>query len=201
MGGILSGNRTLRVGKPSTASLPMVRLVHAELYTLEARQGPRLVPHGDGWAMVTFQLREWPVQLKTTPLNFGGKRRWLVCPSCSHRREALYVAHDVLACRACLGLGYESQNENRRQLLFRRANAIRARLGWSPGIVSPDGDRPHRMHRSSYNHLRTELEGLTNALLGYLEVWIEKAEARLDRQELAMSKRMPQGHRGRPATE
>lgn len=181
MGGILSGNRSFRGGKPSRESLPMVRLVHAELYTLEARQGPHLVPHGDGWAMVMFRLREWPVQLETTPLNFGGTRRWLVCPSCSHRREALYVAHDVLACRACLVLGYESQNENRRQLLFRRANAIRARLGWAPGIVSPDGDKPARMHWKTYWRLRAELNGLTTALMGMLIDWIERAEERVDR--------------------
>jgi len=159
----------------------MARLVHKELYSLKPRLGPRAIPQGDGWAMVIYGLREWLVRLETTPLHFGGQRRWLVCPQCSHRREALYVACEALACRSCLGLGYESQNENRRGRMFRRANAIRARLGWASGILSLDGDKPPRMHWRTFQRLRAELDVLTNALLGILGEWLDRAEERVDR--------------------
>ena len=188
MGGILSGNRTFRGGRPSTATLPVARLVNSELYSLKSRPGPRVIPQGDGWAMVLFGVREWPVRLEITPLHFGGQRRWMACPRCSHRREALYVEREVLACRSCLKLGYESQNENRRGRMFRRANAIRARLGWAPGIVNPDGGKPARMHWRTFRRLHAELDALTNALLGILGDWLDKAEERVDRLQRPVTK-------------
>lgn len=177
MGGITSGLRGWRGGKRSTATLPEVRLTHSNLYAVAPRAGPLVRTEGAGWAVVTFGAHEWPVLLDTSPLHFGGARRWLACPQCSHRREALYIAAGVLACRACLGLRYESQHENTRTRMFRRVDAIRARLGWRAGVLSPDGDKPHRMHIRTYMGLRTELEGLTEKLFCHLGEWTGRAEA------------------------
>lgn len=36
------------------------------------------------------------------PCNFGGERRWLVCPDCAKRRTALYLDRGGFSCRVCL---------------------------------------------------------------------------------------------------
>lgn len=57
----------------------------------------------------------WTVRFKlaSTPAHFGGRRWWLVCPTCRHRRAHLYpVAPGVpWICRECLGLTYKSRQE------------------------------------------------------------------------------------------
>lgn len=174
MGGIMSGVRGWRGGKRATSQLPEVRLTHASTAHMGWR-GIYVRPEGEDWATIVHPVHEWLVMIERTPLHFGGWRRWLVCPCCQSRHATLYIVTGVLACRICLGLRYESQHENARSRLFRQADAIRARLGWKPGILSPDGAKPHRMHWRKYLGLRAELAGLTNALLGSLGEWADKA--------------------------
>ena len=180
MGGILSGPRGWRGGKPSTASLPVVRLTHADRWTMERRSTYVRIDGLDHGAVIC-EHREYPVGIAFTPLHFGGGRRWLVCPCCQSRRQALYVAKTGLACRECLGLRYESQHENKRQRAFRSADKLREALGWKPGILNPIGKKPPGMHWMTYERLYAELDERTDALLGNLGTWIERAETRLKR--------------------
>jgi hypothetical protein len=85
--------------------------------------------------------REWedidePVALDTTACNYGGHRYWYCCPivGCGRRAVILYGAGRYFACRLCYRLAYESQREATHDRAARRADKIRARLGWEPGI-------------------------------------------------------------------
>lgn len=181
MGGILSGRRGWRGGKQSTDSLPVVRLTHADTSTLMPRSTYlRIDGHDHG--TVIHGLREWPVWIAMTSLHFGGVRRWLVCPCCQSRRHALYIAKAALACRGCLRLRYGVQHENQRARLIRRADRIRARLGWKSGPLNPDGRKPPGMHWATYFRLREELDALTDALVGNVSKWIDRTEVMLDKR-------------------
>jgi hypothetical protein len=180
MGGVFSGNRGSRGGRAATATLPEARLSHQQLYRVGSFISPRIRPEADGWATVTYGAMTWPVMLQTTQLNLGGVRRWLTCPACSTRRQVLYVWGKDLACRACLGLRFESQHESRRDRLFRRLEKVRAMLGWPPGALAPFGAKPHGMHWRTYSRLRSDAEQLTNVLLVSLNEWVRKAEETLD---------------------
>lgn len=179
MGTVFSGLRGWRGGKPATESLPVARLTYAELYSMRRGKAPRVVPQDHRWARVTYGVREWGVMLNTTPLPFGGCRRYMLCPACDSRRQDLYVSGVVLVCRVCLGLRYGSQHETVRDRMFRRVNTIRERLGWKGGIAQPNGEKPARMHRTTFKRLVDEHDRLANALLGDVGDWISRAEASL----------------------
>jgi hypothetical protein len=181
MGGVLSGYRGWRGGKRPTAALPVVRLTHADTYTLDPRPAYIRID-GHDFGTVVHGSQEWLVCIECTPLHFGGSRRWLVCPCCQTRRQALYIDGKVLACRVCLGLRYESNHENRRQLALRKADRMRAVLGWKPGILNPAEGKPKHMHWSTFQSLTTELDARTDALLGALPDWIDRLERSIERR-------------------
>lgn len=182
MGGVFSGNRRPRLAKRNTTCLHEVKLTMARLYCIQRDGGPTISPQHEEWATVRLGHKEWPVLLDHTPLNFGGQRRWLVCPKCRARRQSLFIGFDGLACRKCLDLKYESQSENVRRRTYRKADKIRAKLGWPPGVLSPNGPKPPRMHQRTFEALRTELELLTSKLLVDLSEWINEAEDALGRR-------------------
>jgi len=181
VGNILSGNRRPRASKKCTTSAPLVRLTHASHFAIKAGQDPCIVPLTDDSAVVRLGQREWPVALTFTAMHFGGQRRWMLCPRCEGRKQTLFISRDALACRACLDLRYESQNENMRGRSLRRIEKIRRRLGWQPGVLSPSGVKPARMHWKTYCALEQELARLTDTLLNNMNIWADKAEALLDR--------------------
>lgn len=181
MGGILSGSHVSRGGRRAVEHLPVARLTYANLF--------RLGPHetyirieSDDFGVVVHGSLEWPVRIAQHKLHFGGYRRWLVCPTCKARREALYVDGHSIACRMCLGLRYASQHENVRDRMFRRANAIRKRLGWKPGTANPLGGKPKGMHWRTYQRLMDEHEQLADALTISVSKWVDRAEDRLSRR-------------------
>jgi hypothetical protein len=183
MGGVFSGNHSSRGGKQATASLPEARLTYQHLDRLDLATGPRIRIEADGWATVVFGAMHWPVRIENIPLNFGGARRWLICSTCSKRRQALYVRDKALACRSCLGLRFESQHENRRSRMFRQLEKVRAKLGWQPGALAPYGAKPQGMHEQTYARLYLEAAQLTESLLLNVNEWISKAERALDARD------------------
>ena len=56
---------------------------------------------------------DYKVSLDTTPCNYGGHRRWFLCPSCQRRSRILYMPPNsrLFACRVCHNLTYRSQQE------------------------------------------------------------------------------------------
>ena len=49
--------------------------------------------------------------LSATRTAFGGRRLWLICPSCGGRCRVIYVGRRWFACRVCHRLRYSSQAE------------------------------------------------------------------------------------------
>lgn len=106
----------------------------------------------------------YSIKLSKTPCNYGGHRHWFNCPSCSKRTSVLYCVHTYV-CRHCTGANYGSQLEQPIDNLFRRLNAIRARLGWQVGIANGYEHRPKGMHRTTYDNLTCEYDNLMEKLI------------------------------------
>jgi hypothetical protein len=103
----------------------------------------------DGW-----QQMEFPVFLQWTRCHFGGQRVWFICPiqQCG-RRVAILYGGNVFACRHCQQLAYESQRETVDDRAARRAETIRRRLNWEPGILNGNAGKPKGMHHRTYDRL------------------------------------------------
>ncbi|PKI01915.1 hypothetical protein [Glaciecola sp. 33A] len=60
------------------------------------------------------------VNITKTPCNFGGVRRWLLCPGCNKKALILYIASNF-RCRTCHNIYHTSSNEGS---LFRATRAV-----------------------------------------------------------------------------
>jgi hypothetical protein len=105
--------------------------------------------HSDEWKDMNYSIAlEW------TFCNFGSRRPWFLCPvrNC-RRRVAILYGGVVFACRYCCQLAYPSQRENIDNRTTRKAEKIRDRMGWEPGILNGEGLKPKGMHWKTYRRL------------------------------------------------
>ena len=115
----------------------------------------------------------YSIKLSKTTCNYGGCRHWFNCPSCSKRVSVLYCRGTYI-CRHCTKANYGSQLEQPIDNLFRRLNAIRARLGWQVGIANGYEYRPKGMHQTTYNKLIGEYDNLMEKLIGAYRKILDK---------------------------
>jgi hypothetical protein len=117
--------------------------------------------HGGEWKPM-----EYPVCLEWTPCKLGGRRVWFRCPAqgCG-RRVAILFGGSIFACRHCHKLAYASQREPDHDRAARRADTIRRRLGWEPGILNGPGWKPKGMHWRTFERLKAEHDAFVNASL------------------------------------
>lgn len=111
---------------------------------------------------------EYAVDLEWTPCNLGGRRAWFRCPvhSCG-RRVAILFGGKIFACRRCHKLVYQSQRETDDDRAARRADTIRRRVGWKPGILNGEGCKPKGMHWRTFERLKAEHDAFARvALMG-----------------------------------
>ena len=110
-----------------------------------------------------WENMDYAVRLLSTPCQYGGERQWFACPAvgCGRRVAKLYGGR-VFACRHCHQLAYPSQREPSYDRIVRRADNIRARLGWEPGLYGIPGGRPKGMHRRTYERLVSEVDRLSD---------------------------------------
>lgn len=105
----------------------------------------------------------YPVRIVRTPCNLGGSRPWFICPALGcGRRVAILYGGGIFACRHCYQLAYASAREDAGDRATRRADRIRARLGWEPGILNGNGDKPKWMRWRTFYRLRDAHDRLVN---------------------------------------
>ncbi|HYW91979.1 MAG TPA: hypothetical protein VFA95_05920 [Gammaproteobacteria bacterium] len=104
-----------------------------------------------------WQDESYPVYLDWTACHLGGQRPWFLCPArgCG-RRVAILYGGAIFACRHCYRLAYPSQRETDDDRAARRADRLRERLGWEPGILNGNGLKPKGMHWRTFEKLTTE---------------------------------------------
>lgn len=124
----------------------------------------------------------YPVLLEWTFCNYGDRRAWFICPArgCGRRVAILYVS-TLFACRHCHQLSYHSQREADGDRARRRAEMIRRRLEWEPGIVNGSGNKPKGMHGRTYQRLIHEYNVLTGVYLAAAEVRLSRLSRWVDR--------------------
>lgn len=118
-----------------------------------------------------WQDESYPVSLAWTECNYGGKRPWFLCPAqgCGQRVAILYGG-GIFACRHCYDLAYPCQRENKCDRLTRRADKIRDRMGWGPGILNGVEWKPKGMHWRTYERLCAEHEALVDRAIGMVAI-------------------------------
>jgi len=106
------------------------------------------------------------VNLDWTNCKFGGRRPWFLCPAtgCGKRVAILYDGV-IFACRHCHQLAYASQRETGYDRMARRADRIRTKLGWEPGILNGKGLRPKGMHWKTFERLSAQHDALVQVSL------------------------------------
>jgi hypothetical protein len=122
----------------------------------------RSAHHNSGeWESMSYAVR-----LDWTPCTMGGQRVWWRCPGvgCGRRVAVLYGGR-VFACRSCHHLAYRSQREAVDDRAIRRADTIRRRLGWVPGILHGNGWKPKGMHWRTFERLQASHNSHVNAAL------------------------------------
>jgi hypothetical protein len=123
--------------------------------------GSLRVRAGTGGLLLTYfpvDGAQWDqrVHVERVPCRFGGSRPWFVCPGCGAHRESLYMGRFGFTCRCCNSLNYPSTRQPAHDRAAYRAERIRARLGWSPGIENGHGPKPKNMHWRTYERLVAE---------------------------------------------
>lgn len=101
-----------------------------------------------------LQVRE-RFEIAFTEQPFGGRRRWIVCPSCQRRCRVLYGAA-YFRCRQCYCATYPSQYEPYRLPGLSRIHSARDRLGGDPGLLNPFPRKPKGMHWRTYRRLERQ---------------------------------------------
>lgn len=116
-----------------------------------------------------WQTESYAVHVARTACHLGGTRAWFVCPaSRCGRRVAVLFGGEVFACRHCYRIAYPSTRESAAERVVRRADKVRSKLGWEPGILNGEGDKPKWMRRKTFSRLVGEHEALVSHTL---RVW------------------------------
>ena len=113
-----------------------------------------------------WKKENYPIYLDWTRCHLGGHRPWFLCPTpgCG-RRVAILYCRAIFACRHCYRLAYPSQRETEDDRAARRADWIRARMGWNPGILNGPGLKPKGMHWRTFDKLTAKHDLLVSKSL------------------------------------
>ena len=76
------------------------------------------------------------------------------------RRVAILYGGGIFACRRCHQLAYPSSREDAGGRATRRADWLRARLGWEPGILNGGGGKPKWIRWRTFERLAAKHDAL-----------------------------------------
>ncbi len=111
---------------------------------------------------------EQTVWFDRTRPNYGGERKWFLCPRCDARVAILYGADVKFYCRHCYQLPYASQGEDYLDRMQRKADKINLKL--DPDDL--EGDfyyKPKGMHQRTFDRLISTNNRLQEAIeIGFL---------------------------------
>jgi hypothetical protein len=111
-----------------------------------------------------WQDMRYPVRLERTACKLGGERVWWRCPAVGcWRRVAVLHGGGVFACRHCHRLAYRCQRETVDDRATRRADTLRDKLKWEPGILNGEGCKPKGMHWRTFERLRAEHDAFVHS--------------------------------------
>lgn len=148
-------------------------LIEEDLVRLIYRQQNR---RGEEW-----QDENYPVYLDWTPCHLGGERPWFLCPArgCG-RRVAILYGGAIFACRRCYQLAYDSQREIPESRAARRADKIREKLDWEPGILNGNGWKPKGMHWKTFERLSAQHDAFVAESLAGMSIRLNLLGERLE---------------------
>ncbi|MCP5346555.1 MAG: hypothetical protein R3F41_16895 [Gammaproteobacteria bacterium] len=123
----------------------------------------------------------YTVSLDWTSCNLGGKRPWFLCPAhrCG-RRVAILYGGSIFACRHCYQLAYASQREPWDDRAARKADRIRDKLGWEPGILNGKGCKPRGMHWNTFERLTAQHDSFVQISLAEMAAKFSRIGESLD---------------------
>ena len=117
------------------------------------------------------QNQEWEeveqtIYFDETACNYGGTRKWFLCPNCRKRVAVLAGLGKYFYCRKCYPLPYRSTLETKRDRLFTKKHELGAEI--FEDYKNGDGWRKKKgMHRKTfdkkydeYNRLREITNGI-----------------------------------------
>ena len=96
------------------------------------------------------------IRLSETICNYGGVRRWLICPACHRRVVAVYGFGDF-KCRHCLHLTYASCNESKTTRILMKNREILERLDKINYGLNTKFTKPKGMHAITFLKLKSTL--------------------------------------------
>ncbi len=128
-----------------------------------------------------WKSQNYPVRIEWTSCHYGGARAWFLCPAngCGRRVAKLHLNGAIFACRHCYRLAYSCQRENQDDRATRRADKIRDRLKWEPGILNGHGIKPKGMHSRTYQRLTIKHDAHVGISLNIMQQRMRMIETRL----------------------
>lgn len=129
-----------------------------------------------------WQARRYPVEIAWTACHYGGQRAWWLCPGAGcGRRVAVLYGGSRFECRHCQDLAYKSQRQAPDERAYKRADALRARLGWGPGVIHGPGGKPKGMQWRTFWRLHARHDASVLQALGGASARVGKVTASMKR--------------------
>lgn len=108
------------------------------------------------------------IEIVTTPCNFGGERRWFLCPGCGRRCAILRTG---LRCNKCHGGRHHSEVLSTPDRMLLKAGNMRRSLGQSGQLQGmPIPPKPSRMRWHTYLRMRAKIDRLEASSIS-LRAW------------------------------
>lgn len=128
-----------------------------------------LPDRGCGWLRLKYRHndlpKEYTIQITTTVPNYGGLRRWFVCPLSNDRAAKLYLplGGTVFGSRNAYGLAYHSQSQSLPDRMAEKAHSLRQKIGGEPDFRELMPPKPKGMHWTTYHRLQDKVCEFENA--------------------------------------